>query len=490
MTLKSIGWGIHLLAIMALSACGSAAKRAQEAMEQGNYQQAAQAYERILSRNASDADARAGLTEARYRILDQRLIEIRKARLGGNADEAARLLLETIQWERAWNQQPRGAAVATQQEETQYAANHVLGVLKQSVSQSKPLVAERALQKYALLLQDTRSAELTSLKERNRKAGREDCKRLARENYKEHPYAVDLLKTYCAFWGEPIALAPSEKVRTQNLIRELKLTGTVQQLPAEISTELATTLAHSLKQSPWYSPEGGATLNLNLSGEFAFDQNRIAIQQVHTYSETEKYVAYEDTLKSRQVPYESVETVVNPQTGQTERVTRVRYRTETYTEKTPVERHRPVQKSYPYGAWKVLQEMRLRLAAEGALSGHPIRLALSDQSKSEDTAHEIDQPSIGLRPKSAQLPDRLSWLKPKNDQLGRSLAAELSSLWSELYCGDVPSNSFAAAADRVRQCLRLPSMASAPPAPINGWYERTFGLSFKEFQAAIESGQK
>ncbi|MCM2276943.1 MAG: tetratricopeptide repeat protein [Oligoflexia bacterium] len=470
--------------------CGSAQKRAQEFMAHEQYEEAARVYERILSRKPGDPEAAAGLAEARQGILGKRLIDVRKARTSGNAADAATLLLEIIAQERSWNIRPKGAAIFTQEEETAAAASFVLEALRESLKAEKPLRAEADLRRYEPLFQEKRAAEFGDLRLKVIRQGKAECQRFAKENYGGKPYAGEFVLRFCAFWDESPRLAghqPGEKVRS--LVQAVAVSGSVENLPQDLQLLIHDSLNASLKSGPWYSPEGKLPLEIALKGSWVLDEQRIPIQLVHSYQEDEKYVAYEDVSKQRQVPYEAVETVVKPGGG-IETVARVKYRTESYTEKAPVERTRSVERSFPYGAWKITQRLRLGLEGSGRLMERAIQLRLSDESRAEDTLSEIHNPAIGLKPKpAAAIPDKIQWVKERESRFGRELASQLGTIWNEQYCGELPEGgqAFIARIDRAYQCLKLPSAQAAPPRWIQDFYQVRFGLGYREAEELLRT---
>jgi hypothetical protein len=87
-----------------LSGCSSDEKRAAEMMENGAFDEAESTYANIVSHDPKNAEAQAGLRSARIKILDTRLITVRKTRMAGGA--TALSLIDIITLENRWALQP------------------------------------------------------------------------------------------------------------------------------------------------------------------------------------------------------------------------------------------------------------------------------------------------------------------------------------------------------------------------------------------------
>lgn len=477
---------VVFLLLAVSSGCSSAQKRAQEALEKGDYFAAAQGFEAVLAKEPDNGEARAGLTAARSKILDTRLIDIRKARESGNPGQAADQLLEVIGWEVGWKQLPRGAAVFTQEEETGYARGFALKELKQGVEAAKAFAAELVFRKYSPFFKEAKMGEFSALQARNRQNGIAQCKAFAQDDYTGLPYGAIVARRVCAYWGEnPQFKGEDPAAVNSGLIREFKIEGSIQGLPPEIATQLSLKLNQALQASPWFSASGTGSPVISLSGEYKMNQSRTAIQLVHSYTEPQEYVDSDLVTKSRDVPYETIENSYNPATGKYEAHNVIRHRMETYQESVPVKKTRYVNKTYPYGAWKIHQLLQVGMRATGSLGGRALEIAVADHSDSEDSINETEIPSIGLKRKLAILPDQYMWLKNKSEKLASDFRAKLDSSWRELYCADAPSGAFSRAANQAWRCLRLGSATANPPAPIDEWHRRTLGVSVGELTSLL-----
>lgn len=482
---------VALSAVFILTSCSSAQKRAGEMMEKGDYEAAAATYESVVARDPENAEAQAGLKAARSKVLDQRLINVRKAREGGSGLDAANLLLGVLALEKRWNMQPPGAAVFTQQEEAGFATGAVLGYFRQTPQSAFPLRQELDLRKYEPLFQQSRAGEFASVRAANQKEGRAQCRRYARQVRADTPYTADFVARFCGFFGEDDVVEVDEKTIHKTLFREVKVSPNLQGFPQETPRELAVRLNDALHGTPWFSADGSATQEVKLDGVWNQTVQRNTTQLVYQYKEREKYVDYVDVAKTRQVPYELTEYVLNPVTGKSDPVTRVAYRNETYTEREPRELFREVQKSYPYGGWNVVQDLKLALEGSTLVSGRTITLAVHDESHAQDTASDVANPSIGLQPKQpTALPDQMQWLRAHEDALSQQLRAALMTAWNDLYCSDAPLDNFALAGNRARQCLRLQSAAAQPPKFVEDWHQRYFGLGQKQVEELLRTAEK
>ncbi len=471
------------------SACTSSQKRAEQMMEKGSYEEAAATFERILQRSPKNPEALEGLRSARLKILDRRLIDVRKARSGGNPGDAAQILLGIVKNEAVWGMQPVGQAVFTQQEETQFSAQYLLGTLKDTANAPFPLKQEVQFRQVEPLFQEHRTKEFIALRNQNKKEGKNQCRKFAREAKNSHPFLAEFVRKFCVFWGESADLVSfNDRELSTRFIREIVTTPKLTGFPSSSNTEIPKIMNDSLRQSVWYSANGGGVLNLDLSGDWSSNEQKVATQLVHEYYENENYVVYENVTKTRQVPYETMSPKFDPKTGLTQNVPTIAYRSETYAQSEPVQKTRSVRRSYPYGAWKIVQDLKLNLAARGALQGKPIEIAVNDNSHTEDTASDVEVINIGLHKKTASaIPDPMGWARAHQDLLGRQLADRLNHLWTEVYCSDEMPSAFSDAGNRARQCLRSPTALASPPKAVDDWHIKYFGIGTQTIDALIKA---
>jgi hypothetical protein len=330
---------LAVLMMCVLSSCASLEKRAQEQLANGQYEQAAASYELLLKRDPSNAQARANLNEARSHVLADRLIDVRKLRMGGSPQGAVDQLLQILSQERSWQVEPKGAATFTQKEETDFATHYLVSELQRNLTQKMPLKSEHELRTYEPLFQESNARKFADLGKQAKHQGQAHCKELAAGSFKDKPYYAEFVSRYCAFWGIHPKLAGYDVAQKQSeLIRAVSLSGSTEKLPATGRAYLQQKLTEALQDTPWYSAEGARNLQVPVNAEWDYHFQKIPIQLVHHYQQPEKYVEYVDVTKTRRVPYEVTEAVYDPQTHQTIPVKHVRYRDEAYTEKSRARR--------------------------------------------------------------------------------------------------------------------------------------------------------
>ncbi len=471
---------LFLILSLSFAHCASAHKTSQKHMENQAYEEAADTYESILRSNPSDTEAVAGLKTARGKVIEKKLIDIRMARLGGNPDSAVSMLLDLIHKEKDWEMQPKGTVAFTQSEEIEYSSKHLIKKLSDSVQKKQPLVTENLIKTYDVFFQENKTAKFDAIKKENVKIGKSECHHFTKLGFKSSPYFAEFVDKYCSYFGEQVELSGYHpELKLNSLIQHVTATGNVSNLPQEAYAELRESLNQTFSNNPWHHPQGKAELKLGLSGEYQFDQQRTPIQLVHQYTETERYVSLESVRKTREVPYRAYENVYDYQSGRYNSVSVTKYRTEEYYVNEPVERYRDVQKYYPYGAWKIIQKIKLGLQGKAALKGKELEWSISDEANQEDTQSDVNMPNIGLRPKEpTKIADPKAWIKEMKVRFTEEFNKQLLTSWTELNCTeDSKLTSFSDVGNRVQLCLR--KSFEDPPRFVKDWYLKYFGLEVK-----------
>jgi len=479
---------ITLLAftLLFLTACANLKKRAQEQESAGNYDEAANLYERALKSNPKDPELATGLKSARDGVLSKRLIAVRQARLAGNQEQALNLLLETVQKEQAWGHPPRAAVAFTQNEETSFAFPFVNSKVKSAIDAKFPLQAEYWHRRYSAVFQSQEiQAKYTGLELAIAKSGKESCKHFLSLQKPQHPYFGDFAKSYCAHWGEPGKdLSRENEQKLSELYQSVAISGAVSNLPAEQQLSLQNELQSALEASPWFDVHGKKKVQITLQGNYTILHQKDLVNQVHQYPAQEPYEDFETVTRSRSVPYQASESRLDPATGKLTSVMVTKYRDESYTEQQKVVRYRSVTRHYPYNAIKHTQHLELAMALNAGIGPKGFATDLSDKADREGYQHDLNVVEVGLRPVRPDLVDPVQWIKGDFQKLRAQFLEKSTAEWVSLYCTpDAGSADLASSGDRIHKCTRA-KLATAPSF-IGEWYEKNLGVNVQVAQELL-----
>jgi hypothetical protein len=470
---------ITVLALTVASGCSSAEKKAAELMENGNYTDAEIAYENILRDEPDNAEAKAALPKVRVKVIESRLISIRKERMGGATTADA--LVDTLKEENRWQTQPTGPAAFTQREELDFATDVLLKEFRNPRFSKFPLRREYQLRQYESLFQVSHLSEYKKLQAQTQSDGRTMCAEYSRQLKPNLIYVSIFTKKFCNFWKANSIFKIENKFLNKQLYSEVMATSNITGFPPQAQHDILTRLNTNLKATPWYSASGDQKLNLSLTGNWSSDLQRNTTQLIHHYQVQESYVDTESVMKTRQVPYTQTNYVYDSLTQTSNPVTTTQYRNETYWEQEPVTRTRSVDKTYPYGGWQLHQALKLTLDGSGSIMGHPLQLAVNDESVTEDTESDASDAGIGLYPKKPTLiPNPNQWLESHEQLLSEQLQEKASSAWADLFCSEGTIDTYAISGDRVHRCLRLESASAHPQKFVEEWHQKFLGLSTAE----------
>lgn len=483
-TIRALALG---LLVFALSGCMSSLERANELYEKGQYAEAAGTYQYVLQYDPQNADALEGLKKSQVKVIENRLIEIRKLRMAGDADGATQALLGVMNELRS-----KGIgsnAAYTMEEELDFGTKNAIGKLRTALRENKPLKATGLINSYEPLFQEKRKAEFDKVKADNQAAGRDMCAGYQRQSFRGLPFMAEYIARMCTnvFGKEFKARDYDPADATRTLVRDVELAGSAHGLAQNFVDEAGQKYKDALKASPWYHPNGGVVWKMGVSGHFSEQVNRVPIQLVHQYTAQENYVTVENVNRTRQVPYETYEPVqvmiAGQLTTQQQRVTK--YRTESYTERMPVERTRDVQRTYPYGAFSVTKALALDLDV-GVTDGPKFGgLKLAQQGQWSDTENPIAVPSVGLGAKGASLPDTAQWIRSQIDASAATFQRQATDLWMTTRCNPPPQAMGSLAAGNHALGCTFTGKAQAPKA-LDDWMLKSLGVTAADAAAIIK----
>lgn len=453
-------------------------------MEAGAHLEAARTYEEILKKDPQDPEAKLGLTEARSRLIDSRLIDIRRARTSGNPEQGLDHLMALLNDQAKWGLNAHAAATLTQEEETEFGANLVAKKVTSANQANHPLRASSLLLRYRPLFQDKRASRHDALNAETERVGQKHCKKLQAMDLKKAPYFAEFVIKYCAYFKEESAqLADRIGHRAADLVNDVTVTVKIKDLPNESTPKFTENFRDALKRTAWYDAEGKQTIALTVDGTLEFSRQQVPVNLVHQYKEDEPYVEVIDVQKIRQVPYETTESRINPTTRAIEVVPVTKYRQETYIEKQSVTRTREVLKTYPYGAWKHMQHLKLALTGASTVAGRAVNFSLTEELNQNSFQHDLDLPAIGLKPAKLTLTDEGAWIDEQAKRASGLFEGKLAELWKDLYCSGSEKLSLVASGEQVHRCLR--EQSGDAPEFAQGWYQKQLDMDMKEAMSLI-----
>ena len=304
------------LALVLAAGCTTLRDRADSAMENGNYVDAAAMYDQLATANPNDAAALAKRQQARGSALRVELVAVQTARGAGNDRDAFGKLGLLLAQRDAWGgEMPAvlGPALAL---EISAASAKIGGEVSAKTTSEGPLAGEATEAGYAKLLarRDFASARemfATQLAQ----AGSASCARL--EAAATTPYVSWLAAKYCEHWGIARTLPQLPDHRTA-----LAVEGAVTGATPDESSQMRDALAAAFRKSAWFAPSAPSVAHATLDGRLAVAYSSRDVTLTATWTESVPYTAYEDSQESYEEPYEDTETY-------SESVPSTEYRTET-----------------------------------------------------------------------------------------------------------------------------------------------------------------
>lgn len=470
--------GISSACALLGTGCASAKKRAGEQLEKGNFEAAAELYEKALASEPGDPEVLAALPKARDGALSNRLIDVRRSRAAGNQEQALEQLLAVLDVEKKWNHFPKSTVGFTQNEEVGLAFPYVQMKVRGALQQKFPLLGETIHQKYAPLFSGAElAAKHEALFKEVVKAGKDSCRHFEEQEKKQFPYFSDFVQTYCSHWGESTGSKVQDAaIKLNELYGSLKVEGAVQGLAQDLVDAIEDDLQSALQQTPWFDNKGQKKGQFKLTGTYSFAHTKDLTNLVHTYKVQEPYQVVEMVTKSREVPYQATETTVNPQTGATQTVQVNRTRTEYYQEPQNVVKYREATRQYPYNAIKHVQTSELALFTKGKLGSRDIGAEYGGKLQKEGYQHDLSNPEVGLAPSRPDLVEPHQWVRQESQKFKEAFRAKLLAEWTANFCTpESAAEGLAASGDRVQKCAR--SKPAEVPSFVADWFSQHLGVS-------------
>lgn len=461
--------------------CTTAHKRAQNAVDKGNYEEAISLYEGILSKETGDQKAKSGLRYARLRWIDASLIQVRLLRLGTNYGQSEDLLRNIIQSEDAWGVFPAGVVFATQADELKYLFARKQKQIESALKDKKPLLAQYLYLQNKYLIKDTLKQNVSPIEIKILKKVKGFCKKQFKKlNTKEH-YSNIWISKICDTW-----MIKYKKIKTKNsvsLFSEISPTYSIEGLDAKESQMLTEDFHKTFVKSKWYDKKSKLKWNLDISGVVV---SKLDEQDVNLSS---RYYV--------KIPYETSRIVVkDPEPKSTGAIgllillfgssskevdngdgTVTVYETE----------YREEPRTYHYKAIRVTQSMGIKLKLLSNIGGKQFKMNYVNSYFNRVHVTDSNFPEANVYPVKKKLVKLEKWLTSNNRGLFERISRKLSSGWRKSYCRKLRVKANAkklSPREIMHRCVY--GSAVDVPAMVKIWYMKNFGLDPSQVEYLID----
>lgn len=257
---------IVIAAIQSLfvSSCATTEQDPKKLYDHGDYDGAELAYKNILKRKPTDVEASKGLTNARLKIIEKRVLSIKKARTQG--ESTIDMVLDILDLEKNWNLQPEVPTNYLQSDESDRAAAQALIKLNGPLYEGFPLKREAEISRDSRLFKESHSWDYSTLKIRTQTEGKKKCQEFVQKAGDGFPYLNIFITQLCDHWaarhGPRIDVNAMELELAPAVVTRFSLND----FPPDIENQISVKMNDALHDSPWYSSAGGTPLMLSITG--------------------------------------------------------------------------------------------------------------------------------------------------------------------------------------------------------------------------------
>lgn len=488
-------WLVVLL-FLCVTGCATLRGRADDALERGDYRQAAALYAQVLARNPNDAKVKGLLTRAERGLIDQLLDRADAARNGGSQDDAMSASLEVVDTRDRLHEgsvdAPRAARI---QATVDWARSTIRAAVQAETSRGRALVARARRAGAAAWLKRPELAALgPELDAEIAKAGAGTCSR-ATQRAGDQPFALELVAAYCKELGGPM---PAWKPRPL-LVGGVEISGGIIGTPPNEQVELERAITDALERSVWFTATTNARASALVQGKVAAVFSKEPTELTRSWTESVPYEATETYQEAVEVPYVDTETYTEriPYTAYEERlepcrpprkglcnvshpVTRYRdetrtrevrrTRTEYQTRTRQVTRYRDEPRVFRYPAMK--HEGRYQatffVRVDVGSGVRPIEARASAEDARFAHEHDAEFAPAGVHPERASLPSAMSWRQQQRERLRAELLKSLDDGWKGSFCNE--------AVDSIEEAARCARARPKPvPQAVRSKIEELFG---------------
>lgn len=422
-------------------------------MEAEQYDQAVMYYERAFADDPGDEEIAQKLYEARTRMVYAHLIKVRLQRQGQQQRAAATLLNQTLKNIKQWKIIADSGVKATIEEEVMEAGfwlNKELNLLGKNREYNQFYYHLAAFDEiFASGLADSASKQyLASMKS----LGQSQCSAMKANLTPQSHYLYETWIAYCGVFG--VQGHYSLKTDTSRY-RSLKVSsnGVKVSNGTDVNKRtIANNIQKHLNDHLWFSPQGGKSLKLALTGKV-------------NYNKTVKNKTFTRIYKDKEETFEVVKDPKNPK-----KVIR------------KLIKSKPIKKSVTFKGKEITEKTSHQLELLGRLNGQAISARESTATKTHQTqSHNTYFKSEGIRPLNPTYFDQTKWMRNMGQGIIRDTKERLDQLWLDAYCNETkPSKTFSKDEYPAR-CAKL----STEHPTVNAWTQSQFNLNHDQLQVLL-----
>lgn len=465
------------LALFALPACSTLKDRAQEHLENGEVEQALSLIDRHAQDYPSDSEGSSLQKRVRQKWLENKLIQVRLQRLGGNLGESESTLRQVIARQNEWNIFPSGVVFVTQNEEIIELSKRIKSDLETSIQQKTPIKAQWLLEKNRTLLQDTLKNDVSLLEKQITILGLEFCKNEAKTIGQKDFYSYRFLTQICGSWKHQV-----QKKSVQNSVQLYSgaaITARVQGLPDRSNPKVIAELDQAFAKSFWVDKSSKLTLPIEISGSLKSEINSLTreLSASYTvqvpYTHTERRTRSESSVQNRGLAFAVLDLLV----GSNENVSDNGDGTET----VKTTRYRSEYRQHYYTSTQYIQKLSVDLSLVGLLNGKKFATSYSSIFSNKSEEHNENFPQAGVHPEKQVVISELQHLETETGRIVETFSNFLSEQWIEQFCLDKTieeNKSLASRQEIAHRCLF--GAKQKTPGHHDVWFQEKYGLDVEK----------
>ena len=457
-----------LLVAATLAGCApSINSRADDALKQHKYLEAAELYDQVVRKDPRDGKAVSKRTEARTAVLRELLAETARLRIAGQLDTATGKLAEMLVRRESWAMTVDPQTTKALTVEVVAAGSAIATAVTGTAGAAGPLSAEAQAAHYAPLLAHAEFKNWRrEIDDSVRSAGGTACTALVPRA--TTPYLSWAIASYCRhFGGQEVRVLPRVNLRSSLVVE-----GSIVGIPPEDSARIRTTMTDTFRESVWASPDAARPAHAFFGGKLTATFDAHTTSRTANWTEQVPYTDYVTEQESYQEPYNDTESY-------TEQVPHTEYRTEThpcgstsctethpetvYSSESrtrtvtkyrtayrpvtkPVTRYRPTPRSFTYEALertgRYTSSVRLRLDRDSP----EVAIEITGDFREHGFDHDVTNSDAGVSPERANLPTLVEFTAREEGRLRDELRTKLEARYREQSCSAISFSPEAAAA--------------------------------------------
>ncbi len=487
--MKNCRFAFVMTLCLLLSACASTTDLANELYEAGDYDSAIRMYNKALKQDPENNEAKIGLFKTRKRWINAQLINVRKARLSQNFESAITLMQGIFTNQSQWDMSPDAAAFSTQRQEAEILSEYISRKIKQKIN-AHPIAANRMIKQHQRFYESPgRSLDLKKISQATYDSGVAQCKKLKDSAQGNFPFFTMFTNQYCNYWGvtsghRDIAALTANAAFA---FSSVSIKGNIDGIDSRSQALISSNVQKALEASPWFNPQSNRKIVAQLSGRFDQRHERRPTVIHEDYTVDIPYTAYESREESYQEPYNSLETVVDPKTGETSQKNVTRYRTQYRTVQAPVTKYRQEGRTQTISGHHYEQSLLLSGGLKLRLGRRQISVPINNQYNVSGLTHTARMPAIGIYPRPDKSVDPLPWLQSSLESNSTKLQTALNKEWVNRYCpNSFDNSSMVSFINSVYKCNASP--LAKIDEEINNWFRNRHGLNFATLLDEVEKG--